>query len=257
MYEEMLIAVLFVIFGFFEFFHPAEAGQGRAGRLRNIVYGAFVLTVGATSAAFLFSMLPFAIRQHSGFSLWQVLTYGAAYVVLSDFLYYWYHRAQHKYRALWTIHELHHSDKELNMLSSYRTYWLDFPVQTLLINAPVIYLLGFDSRGLFVAITIMTFFLIFSHANIRLHLGGMSRVLVGPQLHRIHHSQLSQHRDKNLAQVFPIFDIVFGTYYHPAPNEYPPTGTHTLASDTRFTDSFIRPFETWSRLVKPPRAPRP
>ncbi len=250
MYNEALIAVLFVVCGFFEFFYPAEANHSIAGRGRNILYGAFVMTVGATSAAVLFSFIPFEIKRHSGSSPLHVLAYAAAYVVLSDFLFYWYHRAQHKFQTLWAVHELHHSDNELNILSSYRTYWLDYPIQTVLINAPVIYLLGIHPRGFVLAILLMTFFLIVTHANIRIHLGLMPRVLVGPQLHRIHHSNLAEHRDKNLAQMFPIFDILFGTYYHPAPDEYPPTGTDTLASEAPFLENLIRPFEAWLRIAK-------
>jgi sterol desaturase/sphingolipid hydroxylase (fatty acid hydroxylase superfamily) len=46
----------------------------------------------------------------------------------------------------------------------------------------------------------------------------------GPQIHRIHHSVLPQHRDKNYAVWFPLWDVLFGTYYHPARDEFPPTG---------------------------------
>ena len=33
-----------------------------------------------------------------------------------------------------------------------------------------------------------------------------------------------QHRDKNFAGLLPLWDILFGTYYQPAPGEYPQTG---------------------------------
>lgn len=257
MYEEALIALLFVVFGFFEFFHPAEAAQGRAGRFRNLLFGAFALTVGAASASLIFSLLPIEIRQHHGLSVWQVLAYAGAYVVLADFLFYWYHRAQHRFRGLWAVHELHHSDTELNIFSSYRTYWLDYPIQMVLINAPVLYVLGFHGWGALAAVTIATFFLIFSHANLRLHLGWLTPVLVGPQLHRIHHFSLPEHRDKNLAQMLPVYDILFGTYYAPARDEFPPTGTPNLPGDVGFADSLARPFETWVRMLRKGRGSRP
>lgn len=249
MSDELFIALLFVIFGFFEFFYPAHERQSLNGRLRNLVYAAFVLSVGAFLSSLIFKAIPFQIRIHSDFTIVQSATYALLYTALIDFLFYWYHRAQHRFLALWAIHELHHSDTELNVISSYRTYWLDYPAQTVCIHAPVIYLLGFDARGAMFAAGALIGFLMFSHANVRLNLGWMSRLLVGPQVHRIHHSNLPQHRDKNLAQVFPIYDIVFGTYYHPERDEFPPTGTTTLASDTPYLQTQIKPFQTWRKII--------
>jgi len=52
----------------------------------------------------------------------------------------------------------------------------------------------------------------------------LDRVLVTPQVHRIHHSVERQHQDKNFADALPIFDIVFGTYVKPTRDEFPTTG---------------------------------
>ena len=241
----MFIVTLLVIFTGFELLHPAQGRQGFKGRLRNIGYGVFVLSVGAFVATLALSVLPFSFHAHQGFTLSQSALYAMAFIALNDLGYYWYHRAQHKSRALWALHELHHSDREMNASTSYRTYWLDYPAQAIIINAPVLLILGTDPRGLVFMIGFSLLILTFSHANIRLHLGIFSRVLVGPQLHRIHHSILPQHREKNLAQVFPIYDILFGTYYHPQKDEYPPTGTATLANNAPYLDVMARPFETW------------
>jgi sterol desaturase/sphingolipid hydroxylase (fatty acid hydroxylase superfamily) len=59
------------------------------------------------------------------------------------------------------------------------------------------------------------------HANLKLSLGPLSWLVDGPQVHRIHHSQLPQHFDRNFAAFFPIWDVLFGTYYHPARGEFP------------------------------------
>src|SRR5258706_15193675 len=64
----------------------------------------------------------------------------------------------------------------------------------------------------------------FIHLNLRLPLGPLTPVLGGPHLHRIHHSRLPEHQDKNFAAFFPIFDLLFGTYYPPSRAEYPATG---------------------------------
>ena len=45
--------------------------------------------------------------------------------------------------------------------------------------------------------------------------GWANRLLVSPQVHRIHHSIRPEHRDKNFVIAFPVWDIIFGTYHHP------------------------------------------
>jgi sterol desaturase/sphingolipid hydroxylase (fatty acid hydroxylase superfamily) len=64
----------------------------------------------------------------------------------------------------------------------------------------------------------------FYHSAIRIHLPWLDRVLVTPQVHRIHHSEKPEHYNKNFADFLPLFDIVFGTYHSPRRDEFPATG---------------------------------
>jgi sterol desaturase/sphingolipid hydroxylase (fatty acid hydroxylase superfamily) len=61
------------------------------------------------------------------------------------------------------------------------------------------------------------------HMNLRVGFGRFV-LLNSPQYHRIHHSSQPSHRDKNFAALFPIFDVMGGTHYLPAADEYPATG---------------------------------
>jgi sterol desaturase/sphingolipid hydroxylase (fatty acid hydroxylase superfamily) len=40
-------------------------------------------------------------------------------------------------------------------------------------------------------------------------------VIATPVFHRWHHSRQAEAMDKNFAGLFPIWDILFGTYYMP------------------------------------------
>ena len=51
----------------------------------------------------------------------------------------------------------------------------------------------------------------FYHSAIRVQLPWLDRILVTPQVHRIHHSIDPQHYNRNFADALPIFDILFGT----------------------------------------------
>jgi sterol desaturase/sphingolipid hydroxylase (fatty acid hydroxylase superfamily) len=240
------------ILSLFELFWPAEKGHSARGRLRNFAYLAFFKVLGAGGVAFWFAFGPrleIAQYQSSGLEWFACV---ALNLIAIDLLYYAYHRAQHAFPALWALHELHHADTELNATTSFRTFWLESPVQFLLITLPTILLFG--TRGPEHAMAIAAFsysFLVFTHCNLRLPLGPFSLWLCGPQVHRVHHSRLSEHRDRNFAQFFPVIDWILGTYHAPRRSEFPPTGTETLATDAPIVRTALwRPFEIWGELLK-------
>lgn len=234
-----------------EFWIPAEPGQGLRGRGRNLVYLALYKVLGLASVAAWYAfgpVLEFPSRHPEGFERVLLVVANLACI---DFLYYWYHRAQHRFSFLWAIHELHHADAELNATSSYRTYWLEAPVQTVFVMTPTLLLFGGAGPGHALAVLAASlFFLIVAHANLRIPLGALGIGLVGPQVHRIHHSRLPAHRDRNFAQVFPVFDWLFGTYHAPARDEFPPTGAEDLASDASIGRALWRPFEIWTSALR-------
>ena len=63
----------------------------------------------------------------------------------------------------------------------------------------------------------------FYHSPIRVRLPWLDRILVTPQVHRIHHSVDVQHYNSNFADALPIFDIIFKTYYRPGREVFPAT----------------------------------
>ncbi|MAG30283.1 MAG: hypothetical protein CL908_05230 [Deltaproteobacteria bacterium] len=239
-----------------ELLAPAEAGQGIKGRGRNLLYLVIFkgLGVAAIAAWYVFGPdVPVVDREVAGTgnaAMARTAVNVLANVFVADFLYYWYHRAQHHFRFLWAIHELHHADSELNATTSYRTYWLEAPAQFILVAVPTVMLFGNRGPGHAAAVYAVTSaFLIFSHWNVRLSLGPLTSVLCGPQVHRIHHSRFAGHRDKNFAQVLTILDRIFGSYHAPAPGEFPPTGADGLPSDASIGRAMIQPFAIWGGLV--------
>jgi sterol desaturase/sphingolipid hydroxylase (fatty acid hydroxylase superfamily) len=62
----------------------------------------------------------------------------------------------------------------------------------------------------------------FAHARLRVDLGRWSWLINTPAYHRRHHSRLPEHYDSNFAALFPVFDLLFGSYRRP--DGWPPTG---------------------------------
>lgn len=175
---------------------------------------------------------------------------------LGDLWYYWWHRWQHTVPALWELHKLHHSDESLNATSIYRSHLLELPGQSLVrgttvglvvdVTAEPVSLIAILAAGL--APPVWDFFI---HANVRFD--GLHRLLPWlstPQYHWIHHSKLPEHQDRNFAIWLPFFDVLFGSYYRPAVDEYPPTGLSTGEKIETLWDAQAGPFLAWARMLR-------
>ena len=58
-----------------------------------------------------------------------------------------------------------------------------------------------------------------------------------------------EHRDKNFAVWFPIYDVLFGTAHRPKRGEFPATGVAGVEVET-LSDAFMLPFERWWAMAK-------
>ena len=191
------------------------------------------LSVAAIARNFGFELGIFDLRLDDGRSI--VLLIAALWLasVIGDFFFYWYHRWTHVNKFLWQHHKMHHTDTELEAISTARQNWMEAVLNSFFITAPMIVLFKVDPleqwhAGLAAAIAaaVLNNLLTLSHMNVRLHTGWFARFWCGPQNHRIHHSLEPQHIDKNFAFMFPMWDVIFGTYYHPQKGEFPATGVH-------------------------------
>lgn len=244
----LVIIISIAALSLLEYWQPAEKGQTLRGRGRNLIYISFYLVLGYTLSTALSPMVRWAHGSDGALEAIVYVPLIVAFIFLGDVLFYFYHRAQHTYPALWAIHELHHTEKELNATSSLRTHFLESPIQAMIIASPVIFLLHPPQTGLFILTPLLTFWLFFTHANIKLNLKTLTKVITGPQSHRIHHSIEEKHQNKNFAQFFPVIDILFGTYYHPSRDEFPETGLKEQKEIT-FKESLLQPFKTWTSLL--------
>src|SRR5205807_714592 len=70
------------------------------------------------------------------------------------------------------------------------------------------------------------------------------------QLHRILHSRQPEHRDKNFAAFFPVWDLLFGTYCRAKPGEWPATGLFEEERRATLSDAVIGPFAAWATHLR-------
>jgi sterol desaturase/sphingolipid hydroxylase (fatty acid hydroxylase superfamily) len=240
------VILMYLAFTGLEIFFTAERQDGLSARTTNLVVTAIFLGFGGWLArtTMLAGPQEHRIRDRGMvFSIALVVAYG----FVQNLLYYWYHRAQHSFSFLWVIHELHHTDTAVNATTSLRTFWLEAPLQALLLAIPAHWIVGLDARATMLLPAVFTAWLIFTHSNWKLSLGFLTPIVCGPQLHRIHHSNLPEHQDKNFAQYFPCIDILFGTYWAPRRDEFPTTGVGARTAEASLAEITISPFQEWTK----------
>lgn len=252
-----LVVLILLVGLLIERLRPAERGQPFSDIAFNIGYVVFVIVINILLLVPLMNLMqplaqkygphiPVALPDGAG---WQILQ-ALAFLFIFDFFYYWFHRAQHVLAVAWPIHKLHHSERSVNVTTTLRHHWLEEPLRVWLILLPIGLL--FNQKPVTIAwiSTAMILFGYFVHLNLRLPLGPLTPVVVGPQWHRLHHSIEPQHADKNFAAFFPVFDVVFGTYCKPGRDEYPATGLHSGEDLNSPMAAAFSPFRDWAGMLR-------
>jgi sterol desaturase/sphingolipid hydroxylase (fatty acid hydroxylase superfamily) len=178
-------------------------------RIGLLVLGAAVF-FGITTAD---GLVEFYDNGHGPLAQLPLWVQAAIFLVGTDVMMYWIHRAFHR-PALWKYHAVHHSSTELDWISAARFH----PINIFLgsVMADVVLLLAGISPNVFVILGLFTIaHSAFVHANLNWTLGPFRYVLAGPVFHRWHHTAAERGGSKNFAATFPVLDLLFGTYYMP------------------------------------------
>jgi sterol desaturase/sphingolipid hydroxylase (fatty acid hydroxylase superfamily) len=137
----------------------------------------------------------------------------ASFVFL-DFIAYVWHRAYHEWPLLWRLHKVHHSDRDLDVTSASRFHILE---ETLSIAFKMLVGLAWGPSALAMAVYEAALLTMaqFQHVNIKLPGSSdrwIQKLLVTPNMHRIHHSDIPIQTNSNYSNLFSIWDRMFGTY---------------------------------------------
>ncbi len=126
------------------------------------------------------------------------------------------HYADHRLRALWRFHALHHSQEELSVLTSFRAHPLMHTTGFVLATVPVVVLMP----TLPIAPVLITSYVCvgtLQHANLRWTFGPLGKVIVSPAYHRLHHDPIRQ--DLNLGVVLVVWDVIAGRAHFPSASD--------------------------------------
>jgi len=178
--------------------------------------GASILSLGIMPVS-LVGSAAFAHAHGWGLLNWVALPVPAVIAVsllIRGFISFFTHYLMHKIPLLWRIHRVHHLDTEMDVTTTVRVHPLEFFVGALP-GIPFVIAFGLERWVLVFYETLDVVITLWTHSNVRLPplINGLFRYLVvTPDVHRIHHSAWQPETDSNFGAVFPIWDLVFGTY---------------------------------------------
>ena len=217
----------YLFFGFLGVFLVAERllpkrRPGISQRRRWYTNAALTIVVVLTLPLLPLSFITGAFWAHkNGFGLFNqfggVLPVAGLFVLtllVRGFISFGTHYLNHKVPFLWRFHRVHHLDTELDVSSTVRFHPLEIPLG-LVIGLPVVVLFGLSPWVLIFYELLDVSVTLFSHSNLRIAKNidrYLRYVIVTPDLHKVHHSSYQPETDSNFSAVFPIWDIVFGTF---------------------------------------------
>lgn len=179
---------------------------------------------------------------------------------LMEALGYALHRLAHHVPWLWRLHAVHHSDPHVDATTTHRHHPLESLVNTAL-ALPVLVAVGPPVEAVLAYSMLHALVSAFSHANLRLP-SGLERVLspliATPGYHRVHHSATRPWTNTRYANVFPVFDRLFGTHAPDAPRADPDLllGLDSARADEQRLDQLLLAPLRPQTLPAAPRAPQ-
>lgn len=135
-------------------------------------------------------------------------------VLLLDYALWLWHVANHRAPALWRFHRVHHVDLDLDSWTALRFHFGEMALAGL-IRMLKIRLIGADPLAVAVWQSLLLPSIFFHHSKIALPWNverALSRILVTPRMHAIHHSTVREEADSNWASLFSLWDFLHGTF---------------------------------------------
>ena len=134
-------------------------------------------------------------------------------VVLLDYTLYVWHVLVHKVPWLWRLHLVHHADLDMDASTALRFHFAELTVSAPW-RAAQIAAIGVSPLALSTWQTFLFCSILFHHSNARLPLGlerWLSRFIVTPRLHGIHHSVIEEEASSNWSSGLTLWDRLHGT----------------------------------------------
>ena len=138
----------------------------------------------------------------------------AVSLVVLDLVIYFQHVLFHAVPTLWRLHRMHHADVDFDVTTGSRFHPVEIAL-SILVKMAAVLVLGPPAAAVVVFDVLLNGTSMFNHGNVRLppRLDGVLRwLVVTPDMHRVHHSDIPAETNSNFGFNLPWWDRLFGTY---------------------------------------------
>lgn len=177
----------------------------------NTILIKLIFPLTASGVALWAESIHLGLFNYLGFTAWWVILLA---IIILDLVIYCQHVLFHVCPFLWCLHQVHHADLGFDVTTGVRFHPLEIIV-SLLIKFAVIMLFGIPPVAVVIFEITLNAAAMFNHSNVNLAPKFdrlLRKVLVTPDMHRVHHSILPEESRHNFGFNLACWDRLFGTY---------------------------------------------
>ena len=167
-------------------------------------------------------------------------------LILLDLFIYWWHRANHELPFLWRFHQVHHYDTDMDTTTAVRFHFGEV-ILSACVRGAVILALDIPLLSVIVFEAVVLLSALFQHSNAKLPArleSLLSRVIITPSIHWVHHHAVRKDTDSNYGNTFSFWDRLFGTLSPTKRWAEMPIGLEDEPKDRSLTGLLTIPFRS-------------
>jgi len=154
-----------------------------------------------------------------------------------DLAIYFQHVMFHAVPILWRLHRVHHADPDFDVTTGARFHPVEI-LLSMLVKLAAIAVIGAPAAAVLAFEVLLNACAMFNHGNVTIPAAvdrALRRVIVTPDMHRIHHSMEMAETNSNYGFNLAWWDRLFGTYRAEAglPQERMRVGVEGITGDDR------------------------
>lgn len=188
--------------------------------------------------------------------------HGLLAILMMDYVLYAWHWLNHRVGLLWRFHNVHHTDRDLGVSTAFRFHFGEMLIGAVVRVVGVV-LIGVAPWTVLVYEVLFEASVAFHHSNWRLPYRLerlLSRVIVTPRMHGIHHSNIEREANSNYSNLLNVWDRLHRTLRLNVPQDEITIGVpgyQAEGPDHTVGGLLTLPFRRQKPYWEPPEGTRP
>ena len=178
--------------------------------ISNFSMGAFDRVAGMFLVPLIYLYYEFLYDNFGLFFIPETLGWFVFAILVSDFIWYFYHKSGHRINFFWGAHIIHHQSEDYNYSVALNLTPFQVIVRVLFWSLMPVF--GFSVKMVLGTHLVIGLYQFLLHTTLIPKLGIIEKIFVTPSHHRVHHGSNPEYLDKNFGGVLIIWDRMFGTF---------------------------------------------